>query len=126
MSNTFTYYNDNAERFFAETVEVNMSDLHIRFLTRLPQGGLILDAGCGSGRDSKAFLERGYRVNAFDASPALAKLAAKFIGQEVAARTFDQVDEAACYDGVWACASLLHLGHCSGFGPPSSPTARFT
>jgi superfamily II DNA or RNA helicase/HKD family nuclease len=109
MSKTVTYYNDNAQQFFADTVEVNMVDLHVRFLTRLPKGGLILDAGCGSGRDSKAFLDRGYRVNAFDASPALAKLATELLGQEVATRTFDQVDEAACYDGVWACASLLHL-----------------
>lgn len=109
MSTTLNYYNDNAERFFADTVGVDMSGLHARFLSFLPKGGLILDAGCGSGRDSKAFLKRGYRVSAFDASPALAKLAAQLTGQHVATRTFDKVDEAACYDGIWACASLLHL-----------------
>ena len=109
MSNTVNFYNHNAATFFADTVGVEMSELHARFLSHVPHGGLILDAGCGSGRDSKAFLTLAYRVAAFDASGALAQLASDLIGQHVATRTFDQVDEAACYDGVWACASLLHL-----------------
>ena len=86
-----------------------MSNLHARFLRDLPDGGLLLDAGCGSGRDSKAFLALNYRVRAFDASPELARRAAELIGQTVVTRTFEQVDEVACYDGIWACASLLHL-----------------
>ena len=109
MSSTVNFYNHNAASFFADTVAVEMSELHARFLSHVPLGGLILDAGCGSGRDSKAFFTLGYRVSAFDASPALAQLASDLIGQSVAIRTFDQVDEIACYDGIWACASLLHL-----------------
>ena len=109
MSETIHYYNHNADAFFADTANVDMSDLHARFLRDLPDGGLLLDAGCGSGRDSKAFLALRYRVRAFDASPELARRAAELIGQTVATRTFDQVDEIACYDGIWACASLLHL-----------------
>ena len=68
MADTIAYYNDNAEGFFLETAGVDMSDLHRRFLMAIPAGGLILDAGCGSGRDSKAFLAQKYRVRAFDAS----------------------------------------------------------
>lgn len=109
MPNTVNFYNHNAADFFADTVNVDMDDLHARFLLHIPDGGLILDAGCGSGRDSKAFLAGGYRVRAFDASPALAQMASGLIGQPVATRTFDQVAEIACYDGIWACASLLHL-----------------
>ncbi len=109
MSSTFSYYNDNATEFFADTVNVDMAELHARFLAYVPAGGMILDAGCGSGRDSHAFLAQGYRVRAFDASPELARLASELIGQTVATRTFDHVDEMACYDGIWACASLLHL-----------------
>jgi len=106
---TVNYYDANAKLFFSDTVGVDMSELHSRFLAQLPNGGLILDAGCGSGRDSKAFLNLGFRVNSFDASPELALLATELTGQHVATRTFAQVDEIACYDGIWACASLLHL-----------------
>ena len=109
MPNTINFYNANAATFFSDTVNVEMSALHTRFLRHVPDGGLILDAGCGSGRDSKAFVALGYRVTAFDASPALAQMASDLIGQPVATRTFDQVAETAIYDGIWACASLLHL-----------------
>ena len=109
MPDTIAYYNDNAEAFFSDTAGVDMADLHRRFLQAIPEGGRILDAGCGSGRDSKAFLGLQYRVRAFDASPELARKASDHIGQAVAVQTFEDVSEVACYDGVWACASLLHL-----------------
>ncbi len=109
MTTTVVYYNDHAASFFADTVNVDMAELQARFLAHVPAGGLVLDAGCGSGRDSREFMAQGFRVRAFDASAALARLASDLIGQAVATRTFDQVDETACYDGIWACASLLHL-----------------
>lgn len=103
------YYRQNAEPFFSSTVEVDMTPLHERFLATLPAGARILDAGCGSGRDAKAFAERGYAVTAFDASPELARLASAHCGFDVATRTFDDVDEVDAYDGIWCCASLLHV-----------------
>lgn len=106
---TLAWYATNAARFFADTVDVDLSALHDSFLAHVPDGGLILDAGCGAGRDAKVFLARGYRVAAFDASPELARLASEHLGQAVAVRSFDEVDERDCYDGIWACASLLHL-----------------
>lgn len=109
MTDSVAYYEANAQRFFAETVGVDMSELRERFLTAIPAGGSILDAGCGSGRDSKAFLDRGFRVTAFDASAEMARLASDHIHQPVAVRRFEEVDEQDVYDGVWACASLLHL-----------------
>lgn len=109
MSDTLAYYAVNAARFFDDTVTVDMSALYTRFLARVPAGGLILDAGCGSGRDSKALLAAGYRVEAFDASPELARLASEYLGRAVAVRRCQEVNEQAKYDGIWACASLLHL-----------------
>jgi superfamily II DNA or RNA helicase/SAM-dependent methyltransferase/SOS-response transcriptional repressor LexA len=103
------YYEQHAAAFFEATVAVDMRELHQRFLSLVPEGGYVLDAGCGSGRDAKAFAVKGFRVAAFDSSPALAKLASAHIGQPVQVRTFHGVDEIACYDGIWACASLLHL-----------------
>ena len=109
MDKTINFYNRNAADFFQDTVGVDMADLHTRFLREIPAGGIILDAGCGSGRDAKAFMNQGYRLVAFDASVELATLASNFLDQAVLVRTFDEIDEVAYYDGIWACASLLHL-----------------
>jgi superfamily II DNA or RNA helicase/HKD family nuclease len=109
MTSTLNYYNNNAASFFANTAHVDMSILHDRFLSTISAGGTILDAGCGSGRDTKAFLNRGFRVTAFDASAELARMATDYAGINVAVRTFFDVQEQSCYDGIWACASLLHL-----------------
>jgi SAM-dependent methyltransferase len=109
MEKTIEFYNRNAAGFFQDTVGVDMSTLHHRFLREIPDGGTLLDAGCGSGRDAKIFKDYGYRVAAFDASHELAALASEYLGQPVAVRTFADIDEIAFYDGIWACASLLHL-----------------
>lgn len=109
MSRTIRYYDDNAARFAEGTLGVDMSELHTRFLVHIPAGGLILDAGCGAGRDIKAFVQAGFRVRAFDASAELVCLAQEHSGQAVELRRFEDIDERSCYDGIWACASLLHV-----------------
>lgn len=106
---TISYYNRHADEFFDQTVNVDMSPLYDRFLAHVPSGGHILDAGCGSGRDAKVFLDRAFKVTAFDASTSLAKKASEFLGQRVDCRRFDEIEYAADFDGVWACASLLHV-----------------
>jgi SAM-dependent methyltransferase len=103
------YYDTNAKSYFHATVNVDMSSLHAKFLQRLGDGATILDAGCGSGRDAKAFKDLGHRVEAFDASAKLAGLAAAYLQQDVPTKSFLDVDEVAVYDGIWACASLLHV-----------------
>lgn len=109
MSQSVAYYNEHAQQFMDETLNVDMSALYDAFLPHLSENAHILDAGCGSGRDVREFLARDYRVTAFDASEKLAGLASAAIGHPVAVRTFDEVNETKAYDGVWACASLLHL-----------------
>jgi SAM-dependent methyltransferase len=109
MTHTTRYYNQHATTFFQSTVDVDMGPLHAKFLAHVPPGGRILDAGCGSGRDAKAFKDRGHEVDAFDASAELARLASEHLGQTVAVHTFLELDAHAVYDGVWACASLLHV-----------------
>ncbi|SOB77237.1 Methyltransferase domain-containing protein [Marinobacter sp. LV10R510-11A] len=109
MSQSVAYYNVHAQQFMDETLHLDMSALYDAFLPHLSENAHILDAGCGSGRDSREFLVRNYRVTAFDASEKLATLASAAICHPVAVRTFDQVSEYQAYDGIWACASLLHL-----------------
>ncbi len=103
------YYERNAESFFDATVNVDMGPLYQRFLPLLPSAGRILDAGCGSGRDLRAFTDLGYRVTAFDASPALVALANVHAGQPVHCLRFEDIDWPSSFDGVWASASLLHI-----------------
>ncbi|MEL7659911.1 class I SAM-dependent methyltransferase [Acetobacterium wieringae] len=108
---TLQYYNETAQTFVQGTIDADLSALHQRFLSRLPEHGHILDLGCGSGRDAKAFLDAGYPVTALDGSEACCRLAAEHIGQTVLCQTFDQLDFDAAFDGIWACASLLHLSY---------------
>jgi superfamily II DNA or RNA helicase/HKD family nuclease/SOS-response transcriptional repressor LexA len=108
-SSTVGYYNDRAEQFFSSTLRVDMGPIYERFLDGLAPGASILDAGCGSGRDARAFADRGFNVSAFDASVELAKRASEHCGFAVDVRRFENVDEVAQYDAIWCCASLLHV-----------------
>ncbi len=109
MNQTLNYYAENAADFAAGTVNVDFSSTQERFLTRLQPGASILDFGCGSGRDTKAFLVRGYRVTAADGSPELCKIASVFTGIPVRQMLFNELDDVEAYDGIWACASILHV-----------------
>ncbi|TCS40421.1 class I SAM-dependent methyltransferase [Reinekea marinisedimentorum] len=107
MSNK--YYTLNAQAFIESTVNVNMQPLYDQFLPLLTTGAHIIDAGCGSGRDTKAFTELGYNVTAFDASKPLADAASKLSGQAVQVATFLEFKTEHPADAIWACASLLHV-----------------
>lgn len=110
---TIDYYNTNAKQFVSETENADMSESRDRFLSYIHQNGMILDWGCGSGRDSLAFKKAGYQVEAMDASEELCKLASQKTGLLVECKNFDDLDAEEKYDGIWACASLLHVekGH---------------
>ena len=106
---TLTYYNQNAQLFVSATVSVDFTVTQVRFTARLPQGGSILDFGCGSGRDTKCFLSQGFQVEATDGSEELCKLATEYTGILVKHMLFQELDVVEQYDGVWACSSILHL-----------------
>jgi 2-polyprenyl-3-methyl-5-hydroxy-6-metoxy-1,4-benzoquinol methylase len=107
---TESYYDDERGLKFAEsTASLEMTSLYKPFLARIPKGGHILDVGCGSGRDTKNFLQMGYKVTAFDASPQMVAFASKLAKHPVMQMTFDDVNFVDEFDGVWACASLLHV-----------------
>ena len=106
---TLTYYNTNAHRFTSDTLDVEFSDIQDGFLALLPPGSLILDFGCGSGRDSRYFLQKGYRVEACDGSEEIVKAATKNAGIPVKKMLFSELNEEKRYDGIFACASILHV-----------------
>lgn len=103
------YYNRNAQKFFSNTYTLDMSEHHERFLKFLPKKAKLLDAGCGSGRDAKKFNDLGYEVDAFDASEELVKLARKNTNLPVEKMLFSDMQHSEEYDGIWCCASLLHV-----------------
>lgn len=109
MNKTLIYYENHAKEFAEMTVNLNFSKIQNEFLKRLKKGDLILDFGCGSGRDSRYFLEQGFQVEAVDGSMELCKLASKHTGIEVKHRYFQELKEEKKYDGIWACSSILHL-----------------
>ena len=109
VPDSIPYYDANAQNFFETTVDFDLSQIYSLFCPHLPKGAKILDAGCGSGRDSKYFLDQGYEVSAFDGSHELAQLACAFTGLKVQHRVFFQVNEREEFDGIWTAASLLHV-----------------
>lgn len=106
---TLDYYNQNAGEFINRTVDADMHYCQDKFIKLLKPGAYILDAGCGSGRDSLYFIEHGFKVCAFDGSEEMCKAASEYIGQPVECMMFQDIDYKDMFDGMWACASLLHL-----------------
>lgn len=106
---SISYYDDFAADFVANTLDVDMEEHRARFLARLPSGGAILDLGCGSGRDSLAFLTSGYAVTSVDGSQAMVDATSELTGRSTRKLRFDELDYCGVFDGIWACASLLHV-----------------
>lgn len=105
---TIKYYNENINEFIDSTVSADVSNLYEIFLKYLDDGAVLLDLGCGSGRDTKAFLDMGYKVIATDGSMECCNAAKKITGQEVYCLDFAELNFCNHFDGIWACASLLH------------------
>ena len=114
---TIQFYEDHAKEFAINTVNADMEEIRCRFLSHLPSGACvssgvrILDFGCGTGRDTRVFRDLAYDVTALDGSDALCRIAGEYTGVPVRCMDFrdyaPEKDER--YDGIWACASLLHL-----------------
>ena len=85
------YYNKYAAKVFEDTVEQNLEDIR------------------KEGRDSLAFYEAGFDVTPLDASEEMCKLAEIHTGLEVLEMTYEDMDFESVFDGVWACASLVHV-----------------
>ncbi len=106
---TISYYEKNANTFTSSTLNVDFSGVQNKFAELFPLGSYILDFGCGSGRDSKFFVDKGFKVDAVDGSSELCKIAEKTAGIPVKNMLFSDLDVVEKYDGIWACSSILHL-----------------
>ncbi len=106
---SINYYNQNAQNFIDRTINIDMSTLADQFLEGIVDKGRILDLGCGSGRDSLYFMNKGYDVYAIDGSEALVDYAKNVLGVNVEASTYEDYETSLTFDGIWASASLLHV-----------------
>lgn len=109
QTQTLQYYEANVEAFGQGTIHADMHEARDRFLSCLPKAAHILDFGCGVGRDTKAFLDLGYSVDAIDGSRELCRIASRYTGISVQTMLFQNLSVVDTYDGIWACASILHL-----------------
>lgn len=106
---TMNYYNTHGDAFYLQTYAVSMHDIYEKFEALLPDAAHILDAGCGSGRDTKYFDAKGYRVDAMDASSVMVAYAKQYTQCAVQQMRFDEIEACSRYDAIWSCASLLHV-----------------
>lgn len=102
------FYSRNAAQYAEDTMTLDMGKIYPHFLCHIPQKGKILDAGCGSGRDSLYFLRHGYQITAFDASKEMCQEAARRLLQPVQQLRFEQLAYDSIFDGAWVSASLVH------------------
>ncbi len=106
---TLNYYDENAKAYSESTLKADMSFSINKFLSFVKDGGKILDAGCGSGRDSKVFIQKGYETVSMDASFNMCREAEKLLNREVLCLSFQDMEFENEFDAVWCSASLLHV-----------------
>lgn len=109
MNTTIEYFDQNAERCFADAFTITERTNQDHFLSYVKPGGSILDFGCGSGRDTAYFRERGYRVTPTDGSREMCRLASEYLGMPVRVLEFGELADIDCYDGIYASASIMHV-----------------
>ena len=106
---TLSWYRDNAIQYAEETRNSLVLDALWEFLSRIKEGGTILDYGSGSGRDSAYFINKGFSVDSLDGSAEMKAQAERLFGIKVKLASFLSLEEKDKYDGIWAQASILHL-----------------
>lgn len=115
IEDTINYYNTHAEEYKKEWNDAFVKEVHFDipdiFLSYLDDNPYILDLGCGSGRDSKYFLEKGFRVKAIDGSKEMCKIAEELLGMSVEQLNFLDINFIGEFDGIFAAGSLLHLNN---------------
>ncbi len=104
---TLQFYRRNAESY-AAWAKAPSARL-VGFLALLPEGGSILELGCGAGNHAAEMLARGFALRATDGSPEMAEIASLRLNHPVEVMRFDELEERETFDGVWASACLLHV-----------------
>ena len=105
---TITVYDDQVEKY-ANLVSAEKPGAILQaFMNALPEGGLVLDLGCGPGNSAVQMIKYGLHVDAVDASKEMVSYANKTYNLNARQATFEDLDDTDKYNGIWANFSLLH------------------
>ena len=102
-------YDANASAYRVWAAALSMQAQLQRFAAMARPGGIVLDAGCGTGRDLQALSAAGFRAVGMDLSAGMLAEAAAASTPLVRSDLRRLGFASATFDGVWACASLVHL-----------------
>ena len=106
------YYKENYKEYFDRTFLLDPSSFLGPVSERLSSGAMVLDVGCGSGRDLLWFKKKGFEVIGFEGSAGLAELAREHSGVEVIEGDFETYDFSfISADAIIASGSLVHVQH---------------
>lgn len=106
---TIQYYNNQASTYEATVANINLPDQWRTFASHIKPKGKILDVGCGGGRDILHFQSLGFTVEAIEPATELANIARKKTNAKILELSIEELKAECEFDGVWACASLLHV-----------------
>lgn len=106
---TITYYNESKRTSSKATYALSFNEIQDRFVELLPKDGTMLDFGCGSGRDTIYFANKGLRVTPVDGSRILCDIATRNTGIKAKRMMFQELQDVDKYNGVWAGCSVMHL-----------------
>ena len=106
---TIEYFNEKAQKCFDDAFTITERSNQDHFLSFLKPGASILDFGCGSGRDTAYFREKGFEVTPADGSKGMCALASEYLKTPVRLLEFNELDDVNLYDGIYASASIMHL-----------------
>ncbi len=109
MNTTIEYFNEKAEKCFADAFTITEHTNQDTFLSYLKPGSHILDFGCGSGRDTAYFISKGYTVTPTDGAENMCRLASEYLHMPVKCMEFNELNETETYDGIFASASIMHI-----------------
>lgn len=106
-ADTLAFYDREAGVYAART---RGEPVRLRaFLEQLRPRAAILELGCGGGQDAELMSAAGFEVTATDGSAGLAAEAEARLGRPVRVMRFEELEDVAAYDAVWANACLLHV-----------------
>jgi ubiquinone/menaquinone biosynthesis C-methylase UbiE len=104
-------YNRTASEYAETHFDSSILKKQYKTFMTLCRGKLVLDVGCGPGRDVEHLMINGYQVIGVDYSDGMIKEAKR----RVPKGDFRKMDmrnlrfEKNTFDGIWACGSVIHI-----------------
>ncbi len=106
---TMAAYAANIEKYRQMVGDLGGNAMLPGFMAHLPDRAAVLDFGCGVGDSAARMQAAGHDVTCIDASPEMAVTAKEVFGLDVRRQSFDELDDVAAFDAIWASFSLLHV-----------------